>query len=148
MDYAQKFASDPGKQNGLYWETKEGEEQSPLGPLIALAHEKGYTVGQPGSGPAPYHGYFYRILSGQGESAPGGAFDYVVKGKMIGGFAMVAYPAKYESSGIMTFIVNQEGVVYQKDLGPDTEKVAEAMNLFDPDSSWKKVDEQNTTAKE
>jgi hypothetical protein len=139
-EYAQKFRSDPGKKNGLYWEAKAGEGQSPLGPLFAAAQEKGYTVKQTGNKPAPYHGYYYRILTAQGKSAPGGAFDYVVRGNMIGGFALVAYPAKYGSSGIMTFIVNQDGVVYEKNLGKSTEKTAMAMKLFNPDQTWKKVE--------
>jgi hypothetical protein len=139
LEYAQKFTSDPGKKNGLYWEAKTGEEQSPLGPLFAKAQEKGYRVKQSGGKPAPYYGYYYRILTAQGKSAPGGAYDYVVKGKMIGGFAMAAYPAKYGSSGIMTFVVNHDGVVYQKDLGKSTEKNALAMKLFNPDSTWKRV---------
>lgn len=139
-EYAQKFRSDPGKKNGLYWEAKAGEGQSPLGPLFAAAQEKGYTVKQTGNKPAPYHGYYYRILTAQGKSAPGGAFDYVVRGNMIGGFALVAYPAKYGSSGIMTFIVNHDGVVYEKNLGKSTEKTAMAMKLFNPDQTWKKVE--------
>ena len=147
IEYAQKFISDPGKEDGLYWDVTSGEEQSPLGPLLAAAQEKGYTVKQSGSEPAPYYGYYYKILSAQGKNAPGGAYDYLVNGKMIGGFALVAYPAKYESSGVMTFIVNYDGVVYQKDLGPDTEKAAQAMKLFDPDNTWKKMDEKDTKAK-
>jgi hypothetical protein len=139
LEYAQKFWSDPGKKNGLYWETKVGDEQSPFGPLVGAAQKKGYTAKQSGSKPAPYFGYYYRILSSQGKSAPGGAYDYVVKGNMIGGFALVAYPAQYGASGIMTFIVNHDGVVYQKDLGKSTEKTALAMKLFNPDSKWKKV---------
>jgi hypothetical protein len=139
LEYAQKFRSDPGKKNGLYWEAKAGEEQSPLGPLVAAAQEKGYTVKQSGGKPAPYYGYYYRILTAQGKSAPGGAYGYVVKGKMIGGFALVAYPSKYGSSGVMTFIVNQDGVVYQKDLGRSTGKTAQALKLFNPDSTWEKV---------
>jgi len=139
-EYAQKFMSDPGGKDGLYWEAKEGDEQSPFGPLLAAAQEKGYPVEQSGSNPAPYYGYYYRILSAQGKSAPGGAYDYVVNGKMIGGFALVAYPAKYGSSGVMTFIVNHDGAVYQKDLGQDTEKAAQAIKLFDPDSTWNKVE--------
>jgi hypothetical protein len=141
-DYAQKFISDTGKKNGLYWETKEGEEQSPLGPLVAEAQEQGYTGKKSGGEPVPYWGYYYRILKGQGKNAPGGAYDYVVKGKMIGGFALVAYPAQYGSSGIMTFIVNQDGVVYQKDLGKNTDKTAPAMKLFNPDRTWKRVEEK------
>jgi hypothetical protein len=139
LEYARKFRSDPGKKNGLYWEAKAGERQSPLGPLFAEAHEKGYNVKAAGGKPIPYYGYYYRILTGQGKNAPGGAYDYIVKGNMIGGFALVAYPAKYEASGVMTFIVNHDGVVYQKDLGKNTEKAAQAMKLFDPDSTWKKA---------
>jgi hypothetical protein len=140
LEYAQKFRSDPGKKNGLYWDVKEGEKQSPMGPLFAAAQEKGYSAKAAGGKPIPYFGYYYRILKGQGKNAPGGAYDYVVKGNMIGGFALVAYPAKYASSGVMTFIVNHDGVVYQKDLGKNTEKIALAMKLFDPDSTWKKVE--------
>ena len=141
-EYAQEFISDPGKKNGLYWKAKEGNEQSPLGPLVAAAQEKGYT-GKPAVGePIPYHGYYYKILKAQGKNAPGGAYDYVVKGKMIGGFALVAYPAQYGSSGIMTFIVNQDGVVYQEDLGEDTGKIAPTMKLFNPDRSWKRVEQE------
>ena len=117
-EYAQKFWSDPGKKNGLYWKTSDGEKPSPLGPLAAEANKQGYTRKE--GKPVPYHGYYYRILKAQGKNAPGGAYDYMVKGKMIGGFALVAYPAKYASSGIMTFIVNHDGVVYQKDLGTKT----------------------------
>ena len=138
-EYAQKFGSDKGKKNGLYWPVKEGEGQSPLGPLFASAQEKGYSAKAAGGKPIPYYGYYYRILTGQGKNAPGGAYDYVVKGNMIGGFALVAYPAKYGASGVMTFIVNHDGVVYQKDLGKNTEKTALAMKVFDPDSTWKKA---------
>jgi len=139
LEYAQKFGSDKGKKNGLYWPVKEGEGQSPLGPLFASAQEKGYSAKAAGGKPIPYYGYYYRILTGQGKNAPGGAYDYVVKGNMIGGFALVAYPAKYGASGVMTFIVNHDGVVYQKDLGKNTEKTALAMKVFDPDSTWKKA---------
>ncbi len=138
-EYAAKFASDPGKKNGLYWETKEGETQSPLGELVARAKAEGYSAGKSG-GPIPYHGYFYRILARQGEHAAGGAFDYMVRGHMIGGFAVVAYPANYGSSGIMTFIVNHDGVVYQKDLGQDTAVTAKMLEAFDPGPGWKKVE--------
>jgi hypothetical protein len=137
-EYAQKFASDPGTKNGLFWEAKEGEAASPLGPLIAEAREEGYFAKQSG-GPVPYHGYYYRMLTGQGEHAEEGAYSYIVNGKMIGGFAVVAYPADYGNSGVMTFIVNHDGVVYQEDLGPDTEQEAMAMKLFDPDKTWTKV---------
>ncbi|MCU0596778.1 MAG: DUF2950 domain-containing protein [Desulfobacterota bacterium] len=137
LEYAQKFGSDKGKKNGLYWQAKQGEEQSPLGRLAAVAQNQGYR--KKGKTPQPFFGYYYRILTGQGKNAPGGAYDYIVKGNMIGGFALVAYPAKYGSSGVMTFMVNHDGVVYQKDLGKNTEKAAQAMKLFDPDSTWKKA---------
>ncbi len=142
LEYARKFRSDPGKKNGLYWNVKEGEEQSPLGPLIAAAHEKGYTAKQSGGKPVPYHGYYYRILKAQGKNASGGAYDYMVNGQMIGGFALVAYPARYASSGVMTFIVNHDGVVYEKDLSDNTENAALAMKLFNPDGTWKKVEKK------
>ena len=138
LEYAQKFGSDKGKKNGLYWQVKQGEEQSPLGPLAAVAQKQGYR--KKGEQPQAFFGYYYRILTGQGKNAPGGAYDYLVKGNMIGGFGLVAYPAKYGASGVMTFIVNHDGVVYQKDLGRNTEKTAQAMKLFDPDSTWKKVE--------
>jgi Protein of unknown function (DUF2950) len=138
--YAEKLRSDPGKKNGLYWETKEGEEPSPLGELVADARAEGYTRTGPKQGPIPFHGYYFRLLKKQGKHAPGGAFDYVVKNKMIGGFAVVAYPAVYGSSGVMTFVVNHEGVVYEKDLGKNTAKTAKAMTSFDPDKTWKKVE--------
>lgn len=139
-EYAQKFASDPGRKNGLYWEAGEGEAESPLGPLVAAAKQEGYTKrGSPGK-PVPYHGYYYRILKAQGGNAPGGACDYVAKGRMIGGFALVAYPAEYGSSGIMTFMVNHQGEVYEKDLGRKTSSSARAMKTFDPDKTWRKVD--------
>lgn len=137
LEYAQQFMSDPGKRNGLYWPTRAGEEESPMGPLMVLAQAKGYM--SEGSKPAPYYGYYYRILKGQGAHADGGAIDYVVRGHMIGGFALVAYPASYGSSGIMTFIVNYKGDVYQKNLGSKTSETAQKMTLFDPDPSWTKV---------
>ncbi len=135
--YAEHIVSSPGKKDGLYWPTAEGEEPSPFGDLVAQASAQGYKVGQT---PIPYHGYFYRILKRQGASAQGGAFDYVVKGKMIGGFALVAYPAQYGNSGIMTFMVNYDGVVFQKDLGPDTTQIARKIESFAPDQTWTKVD--------
>jgi hypothetical protein len=141
LEFAQKLVSTNGKHDGLYWEAKEGEEMSPFGPLVAKAAKEGYTVKQDDES-SPYHGYFYKILKGQGKNAPGGQYDYVVNGKMVLGFALVAYPAKYRSSGIMTFIVNQEGVVYEKDLGMDTAKIiVESMKRYDPDSTWKKLRE-------
>ena len=139
VEYAGKLLSDPGKKNGLYWPTKEGEEPSPLGELVAKAKAGGYTKGSTKK-PEPYNGYYYLMLAKQGMNAAGGAFDYVVKGNQIGGFAVVAYPAKYGNSGVMTFIVNQDGAVYQKDLGKNSEKTAQAMKAFDPDSAWKKVE--------
>jgi hypothetical protein len=138
LEYAPKFLSDPGTKDGLYWETGEGEEQSPLGPLIGEAKKEGYEK-KPGNEPTPYHGYYYKILKAQGRSAPRGAYDYVIDGRMVGGFAMVAYPAQYGSSGIKTFIVNQDGVVYEKNLGKNTASTAQGMQTFDPDTSWRKV---------
>jgi hypothetical protein len=137
LEYAQKFGSTEGKTDGLYWEVKPGEKPSPLGPLVAKARGEGYSKAER---PAPYNGYFYRILKAQGQSARGGAYSYLVKGKMIGGFAIVAYPAVYRSSGVKTFIVNQDGVVYQKDLGPKTATLAKSMNTFNPDKTWEKVE--------
>ena len=137
--FAQRIRSTPGKHDGLYWEPKEGEEESPLGPFAAKAAREGYKQSK-GDKPTPYHGYLFRILKAQGGNAEGGAFDYVVNGKMILGFAMVAYPAQYNASGVMTFVVNQNGDVYQKDLGRDTAKTAAAMKLYNPDKSWKKVE--------
>jgi len=143
LEYAQKFMSDADKKNGLYWKTKEGEEPSPLGELAADARAEGYTRKDK---PVPYHGYYYRILKAQGPNASGGAYDYLVKGNMIGGFAVVAYPAEYGNSGVMTFIVNHDGVVYQKDLGKNTATMAKAMRKFDPEKSWKKVDQVVSSA--
>jgi len=136
LEYAQKFESTPGKQDGLYWEAGEGQEQSPIGPLLAAARDQGYSGKSLGEEPEPYHGYFYRILTAQGKNAPGGAHDYVVGGKMIGGFALIAYPAHYRASGVMTFIVNHDGVVFQKKLGKGTKKAARAIRAFDPDKTW------------
>jgi hypothetical protein len=137
-EYAQKLRSTSGKKDGLYWPAAAGEKESPLGPLLADAVKAGYRAPDPNSGPVPYQGYYFRILTGQGEHAPDGAYDYVVKGKMIGGFAVVAYPAKYGVSGVKTFMVNQSGVVYEADLGPQTAKVAERMQRFDPGTGWSK----------
>ena len=140
LKYAMTFRSDKGKKNGLYWPTKEGEVLSPLGVLVANARAEGYSRKTSDGKPAPYHGYFYRILTAQGPDAPGGAYDYVVNGKMIGGFALVAFPAKYGVSGVMTFIVNHQGVINQKGLGKDTEKLARAVQTYNPDNTWKKVE--------
>jgi Protein of unknown function (DUF2950) len=133
--YAQRIVSSPGKKDGLYWQLDSND--SPLGALAAEANAEGYKAG---SGPQPYHGYYYRILTQQGSSAPGGALNYIVKGKMIGGFALVAYPADHGNSGVMTFIVNHAGTVYQKDLGENTEARVKTMTSFDPDKTWQKVD--------
>lgn len=136
LEYARKFVSTPGKHDGLYWKTEPGAPPSPLGPLLAAAADQGYAAAGEAV-LAPYHGYFYRLLTKQGKDAPGGAYDYIAKGKLIGGFAVVAYPARYGVSGVMTFIVNHNGVVYQKDLGDNTAAIAAAMTAFNPDSSWK-----------
>jgi hypothetical protein len=138
LHYAQKFASTKGKRDGLYYPTAAGESPSPLGQLVARARSEGYKHGEQEK-PAPYYGYYYRILTGQGPKASGGAYDYVVRGKMLGGFALIAYPAKYGNSGVMTFTVNQDGVVYQKDLGPNTAAIARKMTKFNPDESWKRL---------
>jgi hypothetical protein len=142
--YAQKIVSSEGKKDGLYWPTKEGEPQSPLGDLIAQASAEGYGGG---GGKAPYHGYYYKLLTKQGPSAHGGALDYIVDGKMIGGFALIAWPAKYGDSGVMTFMVNHEGAVFQKDLGKDTDAAVAKIDAYDPDSSWRPARE-NESAKE
>ncbi len=142
--YAQRFHSTAGTQDGLYWEVKEGAQpESPLGPLVAEAASEGYEhTGQP----HPFHGYFYRLLTSQGANAPGGAKSYIVAGKMTGGFALVAYPASYRDSGVMTFIVNQDGQVYQKDLGPDTDRIAGAMAAYDPDATWQPANKATVAA--
>lgn len=138
LHYAQMIVSTPGKRDGLYFPTTAGERPSPLGPGFDRAKARGYERGKDAAGkPVPYHGYFYRILKRQGPDAPGGAYDYVAQGKMIGGFALVAYPASYGNSGVMTFIVNHEGVVYEKDLGPDTPQAVRKITRFNPDKSWK-----------
>jgi len=137
--YALKFISDSGTQNGLYWESPEGQPRSPLGPRVAFATAEGYNA-KPNSH-LPFHGYYFHMLNRQGSHAPGGAKDYVVDGKMTGGFAFIAYPAEYGNSGVMTFIINQDGVLLQKDLGKTTTETATAMNEFDPDASWSQVQE-------
>lgn len=137
-EYAKQFPSDPGQRNGLYWPAAEGEEASPLGNFAAQAAAEGYVRRE--TGPTPYHGYYYRILQAQGPHAPGGAVEYVINGRMILGFAVVAYPAEYDNSGIMTFIMGSDGVVYQRDLGEDTAEKAAAMKTFDPGEGWTKVE--------
>jgi len=132
--YAVKFISDPGKQNGLYWASQPGQPASPLGPLAAFATQEGYKAKQDAH--QPFHGYYFHMLTRQGSQTPGGAKDYVVGGKMVGGFAFVAYPAEYGNSGVMTFMINQDGVLLQKDLGKNTADLASAMSEFNPDASW------------
>jgi hypothetical protein len=138
-DYASRFISSEGKRDGLYWPTKAGEPQSPLGPLVAQAVREGYGKGAKTGQPQPYNGYYFRLLKGQGANAPGGKYDYEVKGRLFGGFAVVAWPAKYGVSGVTSFLVNHDGVVYEKDLGPNTESAAKKMTRFDPDKTWKKA---------
>ena len=142
--YAEKILSDEGQHNGLYWRVAAGEPQSPIGPLVAAAVAEGYARRANGA-PTPYRGYYYRVLTRQGENGPGGAQSYIVNGKMTKGFAFLAYPAEYRSSGVMTFIVNQDGIVYQKDLGKKTGALAQAMKEYNPDSGWEKADEQQAT---
>jgi hypothetical protein len=137
IQYAQKVLSDPYRRNGLYWEAGEGELPSPLGPFIAQAARKGYT--KKGDKPIPYHGYYFKILTRQGPNAPGGAYSYVINGHMVAGFALVAWPAEYGVSGVMTFIVNQNGTVYEKDLGPKTEGIVKIMTLYNPDRTWRRA---------
>jgi hypothetical protein len=141
LKYAQKFLSTPGKTDGLYWTASAGEEESPLGDFAAKATREGYKKAN--NNAVPYHGYFFKILKAQGKNAPDGAYDYIVKGKMIGGFAMIAYPSRYGVSGVMTFIVNHDGIVYEKNLGKNTDKIAQAIKLFDSDATWKKVETNN-----
>jgi hypothetical protein len=140
-EYAQKIFSDEGQRNGLYWKASENEPQSPIGPLVAAAVAEGYAKGQ-GGPPTPYRGYFFHILTRQGKNAPGGAKSFVVNGKMTEGFAFLAYPAEYRSSGVMTFIVGADGVVFQKDLGKKTDVLAKGMKEYNLDSSWQKAEEQ------
>jgi hypothetical protein len=145
VEFAQRLISTPSKRDGLYWETGEGKQQSPLGPLIAQAAKEGYTTE---GNLSPFHGYYFRILKGQGKHANGGPYNYVVKDKMILGFALVAYPAEYGNSGIMTFVVNQEGIIYEKNLGKNTRHLAEAITKYNPDKSWKKVKKLDTHVKD
>jgi len=135
LEYAQKLLSAPGQRDGLYWETEEGKAASPLGPLSTSAKDQGYDNFE------PYHGYYYRILTEQGKDAPGGAYSYIVRGKMIGGFALVAYPARWGASGVMTFVCNYKGIVHEKNLGKRTAAIAERMTRYNPDASWKKTDQ-------
>jgi len=137
--FAQKVQSDPGKHDGLYWSVRSGEEESPIGPLMADATAEGYKTGAAAA--IPFHGYYYRVLTSQGKNAPGGAKDYLVDGKMTQGFAFIAYPATYRASGVMTFMINQDGVIVQKDLGTDTAKAANKITEYNPDATWQEVDD-------
>ena len=143
-DYAQKFISTPGKHDGLYWETKPGEPESPLGAFYQQQADQGYDLFHQDK-PSPFHGYIFRILKAQGPDAVGGARNYVVRGDMIGGFAFVAYPTDYGVSGVKTFIVNYDGVVFEKDLGPNTKAIATAMTTFNPDRTWTRSPEEETS---
>ena len=138
-EYAQKLISSPGQKDGLYWETVADDEPSPLGPLVALARKEGYTRKAQGTAQSanPFHGYYFKILTRQGVSAPGGAYNYIINGNMIAGFALVAYPATWGNSGVMTFVINQEGRVYEKNLGARTAQIAAGMSEYNPDSTWK-----------
>ena len=138
LAYAQFLRSTPGTHDGLFWPAKPGEELSPLGPLVAQARVEGYhrTAKMLNDEQAPYHGYYFKILTRQGKHAPGGKYDYIINGRMIAGFALVAWPAEWGNTGVMTFIVNQQGKVYQKNLGPKTAKIARAMTTYDPDDTW------------
>ena len=137
LEYAQKLISTPGKRDGLYWQTAQGDPPSPLGPLVAAARSEGYGNAQ-GNSPQPYHGYLFKILTAQGPHAAGGAYDYIINGRMIGGFALVAWPARWRASGVTTLIVNHDGVVYSKNLGPQTPAIVARMARFDPDATWTK----------
>jgi hypothetical protein len=137
--YAQKFLSEPGKHDGLYWQPVSGENESPIGPLVAAAAAEGYPT-EPNQKPHPFQGYYFRLLKGQGPNAPGGAHSYIVNGKMTRGFAFLAYPAEYRSSGVMAFIVDQDGIVYEKDLGRRTAEIADTLTRYDRDATWRKAD--------
>jgi hypothetical protein len=140
IEYAQRFCSTPGKRDGLYWEVPETEAPSPIDPLIAAAAGEGYASGKVCDiTPEPYHGYIYKILTAQGSDAPGGAYSYVINGNMVAGFALVAWPAEYEVSGVMTFIVNQNGIIYEKDLGTRTDEIVKAMTEYNPDPTWSRA---------
>jgi hypothetical protein len=145
-EYCPNIVSDEGQHNGLYWKAAEGEPESPVGPLVALAVVNDSDTKGPNAAPTPFRGYYFRVLARQGKNGPGGAKSYVVNGKMTGGFAFVAYPAEYRSSGVMTFIVNEDGVVYQKDLGKKTEALGKALKEYNPNSSWHKAEEEETAA--
>ncbi len=141
MAYARRFFSTPGTRDGLFWETDEGEPPSPLGPLAAAASAGGYGTNRPGDAPRPYNGYLFRILEAQGPAAPGGAMEFVVNGRMIGGFGVIAWPVQYGRSGVQTFIVSHRGDVYERDLGPETARIARGVAAFDPGEGWSRVAE-------
>lgn len=147
-EYAQKIFSDEGQRNGLYWKAADGEPASPIGPLLASAVAEGYSKGQGGPPPTPYRGYYFRALTRQGKDAPGGAKNYIVNGKMTAGFAFIAYPAEYRSSGVVTFMVGEDGVVYEKDLGKKTDALAKSMKECKLDASWQKAELEQETASE
>jgi hypothetical protein len=140
-NYAQKFKSSPGKRDGLYWPVENNGMASPFGPLVAEAHAEGYTSHK-GNGPHPFHGYYFHILTQQGEAAPGGKKNYLSHGTLSGGYALIAYPEHYDQSGIMTFIVNQDGKIYQRDLGEKTLHLARETKAYNPDSTWKLVEDE------
>jgi hypothetical protein len=137
--YARSVRSEPGKQNGLYWPVVRGQQRSPLGDLIAQAAAQERQTGAKAGEPSTFQGYYFKILTEQGSAAPGGAKSYIVNGEMSGGFALVAWPAQYDVTGVMTFIVNRDGIVYQRDLGLETESVAKSMTRYDPDPSWQRA---------
>ena len=140
--YAQVFASDSGRHNGLSWPDVHGDKRSPLGDLVAKAAAEGQPLGRKTPGPSPFYGYYFKILKAQGKHAAGGAKSYIANGEMSGGFALVAWPAQYDVTGIMTFVVNQDGTIRQKDLGAKTDEIARAMTVYDPDASWAVVQER------
>jgi hypothetical protein len=143
LAYAQKLRSDPGKKNGLFWRAAQGEEVSPLGELVARARMEGYKKGKSlfKEQPTPFHGYYFKILTRQGRNAPGGKYNYIINGNMVAGFALVAFPSSWGKSGVMSFVVNQQGKVYQKNLGPNTVKISEQMKEYNPDKTWTPVKE-------
>ena len=144
--YAQKLRSDKGKRNGLFWRSAPGEVLSPLGELVAQAWHEGYKKDRAvfkEAEPSAFHGYYFRILTGQGKNVPGGSYSYIINGNMVGGFALAAFPSNWGKSGVMTFVVNQQGKVYEKNLGSDTAKSIQKMKLYNPDKTWKPVKEQN-----
>lgn len=144
LAYAQKLRSDKGKRNGLFWRAAQGEQMSPLGELVAQAWHAGYKKSRAlfkEAEPSPFHGYYFKILTGQGKNVPGGGYNYIINGNMVAGFALVAFPSNWGKSGVMTFVVNQQGKVFEKNLGPDTAKMVQKMKSYNPDKTWKPVKE-------